>query len=168
MDKVNINLNLHIDLTPQMEQFIGALLALVKAQTQNHSAVVASAINDEAQSLLDKTAEDSAKETAKEPTPAVAAPTTTTPPKQPEVADIRECMHRIRQRFEGEDYENNTKSEGYIKYHKALNVAFKTIAATIGNAKPSELAPEYRQAFIDECAKLTLNDKGEFTIPCPF
>lgn len=80
--------------------------------------------------------------------------------------DIRACMHRTRQRFEGEDYKDNTDSEAYKKYHKPLTSMFKQIAVVLGADKPSALPAEMRAAFIAECDALIIDEKG-FIAPPP-
>ncbi len=78
-------------------------------------------------------------------------------------------MHRTRQRFEGEDYKENTASEGYKKYHKQLTGEFKRIAAILGADKPSALPVEQRAAFIAECEALIIGEDGNITPPpAPF
>ena len=79
--------------------------------------------------------------------------------------DIRACMHRTRQRFEGEDYKENTTGEGYKKYHKQLTSQFKCIAAILGADKPSALPVEQRAAFIAECDALIIGEDGNITPP---
>lgn len=80
---------------------------------------------------------------------------------------IREIMHRTRQRFEGEDYKENTESEAYKKYHRALTSQFKQIAVTLGYEKPSHIDdPEKIKAFAAECDALSVDEKG-LIIPPP-
>lgn len=82
--------------------------------------------------------------------------------------DVRTAMHLTRQRIEGEDYRDNTTSEGYQKYHKALTAQFKNIASLLGADKPSLLAPEQRQAFIEACSELTVKGDGTIGTDVPF
>lgn len=83
--------------------------------------------------------------------------------------DIRAAIHRTRQRFEGEDYKDNTTSEAYQKYHKSLTSMFLQIAAVLGADKPSALPASKRAAFIAECDALILDEKGFITPPpAPF
>lgn len=81
--------------------------------------------------------------------------------------DIREAMHRTRQRIEGEDYKNNTDSEGYKKYHKLLTAQFKNIAALLGSDKPSTLPAAQRASFISQCDELVV-ENGEITVKIPY
>lgn len=99
-----------------------------------------------------------------------ALPFADVPAQQPEKElteeDIRAAMHRTRQRFEGEDYKENTDSEAYKKYHKQLTGQFKQIAAVLGADKPSALPADRRAAFIAECDVLIIDEKG-FIAPPP-
>lgn len=80
---------------------------------------------------------------------------------------IREIMHLTRQRFEGEDYKENTDSEAYKKYHKQLTSQFKQIAISLGYEKPSTIdTPEKVAAFRSECDALIIDEKG-FIAPPP-
>jgi len=100
--------------------------------------------------------------------PAIEAPVQQ-PEKPLTEEDIRTCMHRTRQRFEGEDYKENTAGEGYKKYHEQLTGEFKRIAAILGADKPSTLPVEQRAAFIAECEALIIGEDGNITPPpAPF
>lgn len=80
---------------------------------------------------------------------------------------IREIMHRTRQRFEGEDYKDNTDSEAYKKYHRALTSQFKQIAMQLGYEKPSYLdTAEKVDSFAEMCDALIIDEKG-FIAPPP-
>ena len=102
---------------------------------------------------------------AAEPKPFAEAPVQQ-PAKELTEEDIRAAMHRTRQRFEGEDYKENTDSEAYKKYHKQLTGMFKQIAAVLGADKPSALPAEMRASFIAECDALIIDEKG-FIAPPP-
>ena len=82
--------------------------------------------------------------------------------------DARDAMHRARVRFEGENYRDNTTSEGYVKYHRALTTQFKNIAAHLGASKPSELQENDIKAFIDACDNLSLLDDGSIGSSAPY
>lgn len=91
------------------------------------------------------------------------------PGKELTEEDIRAAMHRTRQRFEGEDYKNNTDSEAYKKYHKQLTGVFKQIAVVLGADKPSALPADRRASFIAECDALIIDEKGFIASPpAPF
>ena len=97
-------------------------------------------------------------------------PMTDSPAIQPEKAltleDIRAAIHRTRQRFEGENYKENTDSEAYKKHHKALTAQFKQIAIVLGADKPSKLPADKIAAFIAECDALILDENGLVAPPC--
>lgn len=79
---------------------------------------------------------------------------------------IREIMHRTRQRFEGEDYKDNTDSEAYKKYHRALTSQFKQIAMQLGHEKPSYLdTAEKVDSFAEMCDALIIDEKGFIAPP---
>ncbi len=78
---------------------------------------------------------------------------------------IRQIMHRTRQRFEGDDYKENTASENYKKYHKQLTGQFKNIAAILGADKPSTLPDDKIDSFAAECEALIIGDDGNITPP---
>ena len=89
-------------------------------------------------------------------------------PKQLTEEDIREAMHLVRQRIEGENYKENTDSEGYKKYHRILTQTFKNISALLGSDKPSTLPADKRADFINEINALIVNEKGEIAKPEAF
>lgn len=104
-------------------------------------------------------------EKPEEPKPEAKAEET---PKVYTEEDIREAMHRTRQRIEGEDYRDNTGSEAYKKYHKALTSEFKALAALQGAEKPSAIKEENRYAFICACDDLRILDDGTIGGQLPF
>lgn len=82
--------------------------------------------------------------------------------------DVRDAMHRTRQRIEGEDYKDNTGGELYQKYHRQLTGKFKEIASFLGSEKPSTLPPERRGDFIAECEALEVISDGVIGTQPPF
>lgn len=102
-----------------------------------------------------------------EEAPAEEAPAVEDKPKVFTEEDVRAAMHRTRQRIEGEDYKDNTDSEGYKKYHKLLTKEFKTIAALLGSDKPSGLPADKRESFINSCDDLYL-DGGVLASKVPY
>lgn len=82
--------------------------------------------------------------------------------------DVREAMHRARQRIEGEDYKNDTDGEKYKKYHKQLTSEFKKIASVLGSDKPSTLPEDRRGSFISECNQLDILEDGTIGKPLPY
>lgn len=90
-------------------------------------------------------------------------------PKELTEQDIREAMHRTRQRIEGENYKDETDGELYQKYHRQLTSQFKNIAALLGADKPSALPADKREQFIRECDDLIIGEDGTIqSKPAPF
>jgi len=81
-------------------------------------------------------------------------------PQEVTIADVRAAMDRTRRRIEGEDYKEHTDSEAYQKYHRMLTGMFKRSAALLGSDLPSQLPPDQRQAFIDECDQWQIQSDG--------
>lgn len=82
--------------------------------------------------------------------------------------DVRDAMHRVRQRIEGENYKEQPDSDGYKKWHKVLTAWFKNTAAVCGADKPSALPDsDSRYKFIQCCDNVKVeNDK--LVQDCPF
>lgn len=157
--EISINLNVLFDLTARMAKTLTAL-----AGRQPQPAAPAVALPEPAES--DKPAPASDKPTPA-PEPVAPAPT---PAKELTAQDVRDAIHRTRQRFEGEDYAQNTDSEAYKKYHRALNDIFKQSAMVLaGVTKPSLLPPDKIADFIADCEAITLDENGNLTLPkAPF
>lgn len=82
------------------------------------------------------------------------------------VEDVRDAIHRTRQRIEGEDYKENTDSEAYKKYHKQLTGVFKQISIPLGADKPSFLqGTEQIATFIAACDELIIGEDGNIITP---
>lgn len=136
---LNININVKLENVPELVKAIAASFVMAEGEGA-----------------------DPGKETAPQPQPeAQPQPAEDMPGEQ----DLREAMRRTRRRIEGEDYENNPDSEGYVKYHKALSSWFRRLAETVGQVgKPIQLPPEKRAAFIRECDNTVLSEAGELEI----
>lgn len=156
--EISINLNVLFDLTARMAKTLTAL-----AGRPAQPAAPAVALPEPAES--DKPAPASDK-----PTPAPEPAPAPTPAKELTAQDVRDAIHRTRQRFEGEDYAQNTDSEAYKKYHRALNDIFKQSAMVLaGVTKPSLLPPDKIADFIADCEAITLDENGNLTLPkAPF
>ena len=82
--------------------------------------------------------------------------------------DVRAAMDATRRRIEGEDYKNNTGSEGYKRWHRALTAWFKNTATMLGAEKPSALPDsESRGSFIARCDAVYVKD-DELVEDCSF
>ena len=75
-------------------------------------------------------------------------------------------MNGTRDKFEGEGWKDNTDSEGYKKYHKALTNWFKYLAGQCGAAdqKPSSLTADQRATFIHDVEHTILGEDGNFVV----
>lgn len=156
--EISINLNVLFDLTARMAK---TLTALAGRQPQPAAPAVA----------LPEPAESDKPTPAPEPVaPAPEPAPTPAQAKELTAQDVRDAIHRTRQRFEGEDYAQNTDSEAYKKYHRALNDIFKQSAMVLaGVTKPSLLPPDKIADFIADCEAITLDENGNLTLPkAPF
>lgn len=179
----SINVQVNIGVTPEVVQLVTSILqrtppteiAPAASEQPGESAAPTQGKRDkgkanpapdttgEAEAAAEANAE-SAADTA-EAAPEAEAPAESG--KELTTEDIRAAMIRTRKRIEGEDYANNTDSEGYKKYHKQLTAQFKNIAALLGSDKPSTLPAEQRASFIQQCDELIVKD-GEITTICPY
>ena len=180
----SINVNVSIGVTSEVVQLVTAILAKQPAQIVAPGTVVSNEQQPEPQAAAKKTRKGKGEAAAEAPANDAAgeqqeAETPTDQPKpQPEVEaeanrelteeDVREAMHKVRQRIEGENYKENTDSENYKKYHRVLTQTFKNISALLGSDKPSTLPADQRAAFINEINALVVNEKGEITKPDAF
>lgn len=178
----NISVQVNIGVTPEVVQLITAILQRTPptgtiiapaASKQPTPEAISDNGEEKAESPTPNAVTESQDENTESPKSEEAAKTESTQEPAPEPAkelteqDIREAMHRTRQRIEGEDYKNNTDSDGYKKYHKQLTAEFKNIAALLGSDKPSTLPADKRASFIQQCDELVVKD-GEITTNCPY
>lgn len=181
----DLNINVQIGITPQLATFLTALLQGRPATPVQLPATEAQTPEQPAESEkprrtrraktdtpdtaapvapAEEVTQPEADAPTDEPKPFVEAPVQQ-PEKELTEEDIRAAMHRTRQRFEGEDYKENTDSEAYKKYHKQLTGMFKQIAAVLGADKPSALPADRRASFIAECDALIIDEKGFIAPP---
>jgi hypothetical protein len=143
------------------------------AQVRQQSGIGITVVNDTPGTESEKPKQTRSAKTKADADSAEAAPaktetaaenaTAVTQPQEPRnlPEEIRMIMHRTRQRFEGEDYKENTATEAYQKHHKPLTNHFKQIALTLGSDKPSLLdTAEKVDAFAAECDALILDENG--------
>ena len=168
----SISVQVNIGVTPEVVKLVAAILqrtpptAIAPATSEQHDEVTAPTKAKPGKGKAktdtpDTSTVETAPEAVAEEAPEAAGP------KELTEQDIREAMHRTRQRIEGEDYKNNTDSDGYKKYHKQLTAQFKNIAALLGSDKPSTLPADKRESFIKQCDELVV-ENGEITTPCPY
>lgn len=179
----SVNIQVNIGVTPEVVQLVTAILAKQPAQIVAPGTVVSNEPQPEPQAAAKKTRKGKGEATAEAPANDAAGDQqeAETPTDQPEPEaeaetanrelteeDVREAMHKVRQRIEGENYKENTDSENYKKYHRVLTQTFKNISALLGSDKPSTLPADQRAAFINEINALVVNEKGEITKPDAF
>lgn len=127
-----------------------------------------------AEKPADEPEPQTAPEPVHEPEGPQAPPEAPAPAKEPETVafpsaeDVREAMYAVRSRIEGEDWQENKTSENYKKFHKPLTDLFKACAKDASHGeteKPSTLKPEQRQAFVDWCARITVENGNIVDLP---
>lgn len=188
--KTDFSVHIHVDLgvTPELVALVNAVIdhrpmPTVEAPKPEPSASEQPEAAAPAKKRVRKAA------TAEAPAPEVEAPEVEAPaedpapepepeaeaeapaeaePKELTEQDIRDAMHRTRQRIEGENYKDETDGELYKKYHRQLTSWFKNTAALLGSDKPSALITEKGQdearQFIEECDRLEVLEDGTIGI----
>lgn len=168
MDPIKINVNVQIGVT---EELYG-LLSLLTKHTPAPAVAAVPAESKPAEEAPAAAAEVSNQEEAPAAAPAAeAAPEPEAPAEEKEYTevDVRAAMDRTRKRIEGEDYKDNTTSDGYKTWHRALTAQFKQIAGVLGSDKPSALpSSELRGSFIRQCDELEIGEDGSIVTKCPF
>lgn len=167
----SINVNVNLGITPELSKVLVRLFPVCNqrqpAQLIEEEAVQESDKGEkpepvEAKAYAPAQQEQKAPEASEQDSQA-------SQPKQYTELDVREAMHKARQRIEGEDYQNNTTGDLYKKYHRALSSWFKRTAEVIGGIeKPSALPADKRETFINECAQVQLLEDGTIGIKAPF
>lgn len=188
--KTDFSVHIHVDLgvTPELVALVNAVIdhrpmptveapkpepsaseqpeAAAPAKKRGRKAATAEAPAPEVEA---PEAEAPAEEAAPEPEPeAEAEAPAEAEPKELTEQDIRDAIHRTRQRIEGENYKDETDGELYKKYHRQLTSWFKNTAALLGSDKPSALITEKGQdearQFIEECDRLEVLEDGTIGI----
>lgn len=153
MQPIKIEVSVNIGLTEELKEFLSMVLP--------HGAQTSAPKEQEK-------AEEPAVVINPEPIPEPPVVEEAPPVKAYTEVDVREAMDRTRKRIEGEDYKENTQSEGYKKWHKALTGWFKNTAAVLGADKPSALPDsESREKFIKMCDDVNVTESGELLNPTP-
>ena len=192
--KTDFSVHIHVDLgvTPELVALVNAVIGHRQMPTIETPKPEPSASEQpEAAAPAKKRGRKAA--TAEAPAPEVEAPEVEAPteeaapepepeaeaeapaeaePKELTEQDIRDAMHRTRQRIEGENYKDETDGELYKKYHRQLTSWFKNTAALLGSDKPSALITEKGQdearQFIEECDRLEVLEDGTIGIKAPY
>ena len=157
MEPIQINVAVNIGVTPELSEFLSMILDR-KQVTPCREPEAKKEVVDEAPAVINPEPAE-----PEQPAP-VEAPTW----KELTEVDVREAMDKCRKRIEGEDYKENTSSEGYKKWHRQLTSWFKNTSAALGAEKPSAL-PDHdsRAAFIEMCEQVTA-DGDKLTTDVPF
>lgn len=185
----NINVQVNLGVTPELVGLVETVLT-ARHQAFGFGPTPATMPEQHSQSETEQPAKDEAKPSKEvsaktpkqqqaqeeksqakaneQPVKEPAAETKPEGPKQYTEEDVREAMHRTRQRIEGQDYKEHTDSEAYKKYHRQLTATFKNIAALLGSDKPSTLPAEQRASFISQCDELQIMDDGTIGTPAAF
>ena len=176
----SVNIQVNIGVTPEVVQLVTAILTkqptAVTVQTPSSDPQPQTAATRKTRKGKGEAAEAPAEDAAgtqadapgDQPEPEAEAAPANDAPKELTEEDVREAMHLVRQRIEGENYKENTDSEAYKKYHRVLTQTFKNISALLGSDKPSTLPADKRADFISEINALIVNEKGEITKPEAF
>lgn len=175
----SINVNVSIGVTPEVVALVTSILTKQPGQIVVPGVVSDTKPEEAAQAPVRKTRKAKGEAAAEAPVNQQEEETPADQPEpQPEAEaetnrelteeDVREAMHKVRQRIEGENYKENTDSENYKKYHRVLTQTFKNISALLGSDKPSTLPADQRAAFINEINALVVNEKGEIAKPDAF
>lgn len=170
--KTDFSVHIHVDLgvTPELVALFNAVIGHRQMPTVEAPKPEPSASEQpEAAAPAKKRGRKAA--TSEAPAPEVEAPAETEPKELTE-QDIRDAMHRTRQRIEGENYKDETDGELYKKYHRQLTSWFKNTAALLGSDKPSALITKKGQdearQFIAECDRLEVLEDGTIGIKAPY
>lgn len=178
MDPITINVQVNVGVTPELASLVKPIVDHLQGARAVEAAPAAP--QPETKPASKKTKQQPAADPAPE-APAATAETTQEQPaaeQQAEAAaeekeytevDVRAAMDRTRKRIEGEDYKDNTTSDGYKTWHRALTAQFKQIAGVLGSDKPSALpSSELRGSFIRQCDELEIGEDGSIVTKCPF
>lgn len=167
MQPIQINVSVNIGFTQELCGFINTILS--NRQNDAKTQVCEPPTTTEQPAALAETPTEKAATAKPSPEPqAEAEVTAQQPTKEYSEVDVRAAMERTRRRIEGENYKDQTDSEGYKKWHRALTSWFKCTAAAYGAEKPSALADSNSRAeFIRSCDAVYVKD-GELTEDCPF
>lgn len=179
MNSFKIDIAVTVGVTDELSRILSAILkpaapAILKAcevtGCEQHVPVTEAPVKllaEDKQPTPVAPAEEPQAEAEQQPTPEAPAD------PQPEAAkvytevDVRDAMDRTRRRIEGENYKEQTDSEGYRKWHRKLTGYFKNTAAILGADKPSTLPDsDSRKRFCEMCdAVEIINDELSEQLP---
>ncbi|MBR6041498.1 MAG: hypothetical protein IKP37_02525 [Paludibacteraceae bacterium] len=161
--ELNVNVKVEIGATKELLDTLRGLFALLPNHCPGGPMTVTATEVQTAEQAQEpaKQAEEPAK--AEEPAAKAEAPKA---PALPGGEECRKAMNGTRDKFEGEGWKDNTDSEGYKKYHKALTNWFKYLAGQCGapDQKPSSLTADQRATFIHDVEHTILGEDGNFVV----
>lgn len=161
MKDLNINVHVQIGVT---EELCSLLSAFAKTANVPQTTQAPAPVPEVKPVAAAPAPADKAPEVSNPPAPEVKAeaePAQDPAEEEKELTevDVRAAMDRTRRRIEGENYKEDTSSEGYKKWHRQLTGWFKATAALHGADKPSALPDhESRKGFIAECDQVQIKD----------
>lgn len=160
---MEMTINVKVDVSERVVALVERLLAgMTPPKAVEVAAVTATPteavetpkINVEPEAEAAKAAPNKGADTAVQaPTAKAATPT---------AEDVRQAMVETRKRIIGDGWDD-PESDAYKFYHRTLVSMFKTTATLHGAPKPSQLAEDERQAFIDDLAKICKDERGKLT-----
>ena len=170
---MEMTINVKVDVSERVIALVARLLSgresgpeAVAIPTETAPEAAAEAVTASAPEAAAEAVTASAPKAAAAPTkPVTATPTASATVKAakasvPTAEDVRQAMVETRKRIIGEGWDD-PESDGYKFYHRTLVSMFKTTATLHGAPKPSQLAEDARQAFIDDLAQIRKDDKGK-------
>lgn len=145
-----MTINVRVDVSERVVALAERLLGGLNGWTGNNGNDVGAVEPDKAEEAVKAEAAEAVKAESAE---AVKAPT---------AEDVRQAMVETRKRIIGEGWDD-PESDAYKFYHRTLVSMFKTTATLHGAPKPSQLAEDERQAFIDDLDKICKDERGKLT-----
>lgn len=127
MQPIQINVSVNIGVNQELYGLLSSLFNRPQAEaTQTPAPRKSRATKQQAEVSESKPAPESeavaaAPEPQPEAAPADAAPVQVQEAKEYTEVDIRAAMDRTRKRIEGENYKEQTDSEGYKQWHRTFN-----------------------------------------------
>lgn len=154
---MEMTINVRVDVSERVVALAERLLGGLNGCAGNNGNDVGAVEPDKAEKPV-KVEEPVKAESAEEPVKAESAGAV----KAPTAEDVRQAMVETRKRIIGEGWDD-PESDSYKFYHRTLVSMFKTTATLHGAPKPSQLAEDERQAFIDDLAKICKDERGKLT-----
>lgn len=160
---MELKVNVEIGATKELLDTLRGLFALLPNHCPGGPMTVTAT---EIQQAVKQKAQEPAKAEQTEQAEPAAKTEAPKAPALPGSEECRKAMNSTRDKFEGEGWKDNTDSEGYKKYHKALTNWFKHLAGQCGapDQKPSSLTADQRATFIHDVEHTILGEDGNFVV----